>query len=544
MKRLLTILATAAALFSACDRIDEPVEGTVPDEEKVQFSVDPSELTIDVAATSGRIYLKAHVLEIVNGEKTTSDLEWHVEQNDELKQILSVTPSSGQGDATLEIRFVGACRQTDFRIVSGELACNVFIWVEDTSPRIEIPDPQFKAMLRQYDTDGDGEISEYEARRIDRIEIDTRSIHSLKGIEYFKNLNFLRACGQMDQPGKITDLDLRQNTALEEVDVCWNNLTVLDVSNCQNLSVLMCSDNYLTSLDLTGCTSLNRLDCSGNKLRQVPGLEACTALEHIECYANELTFLNLIDLPVLHYLSCFDNEELAGLTLSEAKNLRYLDISKTGIGELDLSDQHDLQEIHFGRCEMITLDLTNCTSLVSLSDTNPDATLITLKLSGCSALTECLIGWKLKVGSLWRLDLNDCTALKKLIVDYQHLREIDLSGCPALEEFHCEVYRMGYAYQQWDPRIEKIDVSNNPKLRILDCGGAEYVRELDLSSNADLEELVCRGTGIATLDLRHNPKLRSVDAETETLGEIILLPGQQIEELSYYESTRIVYRDL
>lgn len=45
-----------------------------------------------------------------------------------------------------------------------------------------------------------------------------------------------------------------------------------------------------------------------------------------------------------------------------------------------------------------------------------------------------------------------------------------------------------------------------------------------------LEELIIRGTGITSIDLRHNPLLRVVDAESTSLKYIYLLPEQQIED--------------
>ena len=58
-----------------------------------------------------------------------------------------------------------------------------------------------------------------------------------------------------------------------------------------------------------------------------------------------------------------------------------------------------------------------------------------------------------------------------------------------------------------------------------------------------LEELIIRGTGITSIDLRHNPLLRVVDAESTSLKYICLLPEQQIEDFKYDASKVTIYRE-
>lgn len=507
--------------------------------ETIRFLTSADTLFIDASVGYASLSLTAHT-STASGDEP---LEWTVESASNMDEgWFSVSPASGSGDTELEVRSEA---DVDFEIVSDTRRLPVAVIVRDESPIVEIPDPYFKKMLLGYgyDRNGDGELSEREALLIERIDFSSVDIGSVEGIRYMKNLKELNLSGEYDRAGKLTELDLRENTALESVTVDYNNLVSVDVSGCAALKTLRCTANAMTALDVAGCTSLTLLDCEDNSLKRISGLAECTALEEIYASTNELGSVDLRGLDNLRRLECRNNTNLA-LTLPEAKNLVYLDINNTGsTSDLILSGFERLEYLNFGDCEISTLDLSGCTSLRSLDPTydgNSNASVVKLNLSGCTALTECQIGRMLKGGSLWSIDVSGCTALKTLNIDYQHVKEVDLSDCAALEEFSCEVYAMGYVTGEQDPRLQSIDVTHNPELRILNLGGAEYITRLDLSGNPQLEELICRGTDLQVLDLRHNTRLRSVNAETNTLDTIYLLPEQTVAEMIHYENTQIV----
>ena len=134
---------------------------------------------------------------------------------------------------------------------------------------ISVPDAVFsKYLLDNFDTDGDRYLSIAEIVSITNIEVVTRKIESLAGIEYFLNLNRLVCDGygnpddpsywdyEDDEddgddrqgdvwiPGRLASLDVSRNTKLAVLIVTENRLTTLDVSNNPALSVLNCSSNY------------------------------------------------------------------------------------------------------------------------------------------------------------------------------------------------------------------------------------------------------------------------------------------------------------
>ena len=173
------------------------------------------------------------------------------------------------------------------------------------------PDENFRAyILKKIDKDGDGYLSETEIAETTSITCADRSISSLKGIEYFVNVQLIDCSGY-----NLTQLDVSKNTALEDLLCSENNLTQLDVSENTALEVLYCSENNLTQLDVSKNTALEDLDCSENNLTQLD-VSKNTALEYLDCSENNLTQLDVSKNTALEHLYCSEN------------NLTQLDVSK------------------------------------------------------------------------------------------------------------------------------------------------------------------------------------------------------------------------
>ena len=124
------------------------------------------------------------------------------------------------------------------------------------------PDENFRAyILKKIDKDGDGYLSETEIAETTSITCADRSISSLKGIEYFVNVQLIDCSGY-----NLTQLDVSKNTALEDLLCSENNLTQLDVSKNIYLRILSCDRNVqVTGYNGTitypdSSTSENRLD--------------------------------------------------------------------------------------------------------------------------------------------------------------------------------------------------------------------------------------------------------------------------------------------
>lgn len=98
-----------------------------------------------------------------------------------------------------------------------------------------------------FDMNSDGKVSLHEAKKAETIEIS--NVHSLNGLEYFTNLRTLAANGDFSEvnlsgnplllslslKGKLTEIDISHNPDLTYVNLASNALSMIDVSNNQNL---------------------------------------------------------------------------------------------------------------------------------------------------------------------------------------------------------------------------------------------------------------------------------------------------------------------
>ena len=105
----------------------------------------------------------------------------------------------------------------------------------------------------------------------------------------------------------LQSLDVSGCNTLSELYCYYNSLQSLDVSSCNALTVLYCSGNSLQSLDITHNEALTKLDCSGNQLETLD-LSQCLNLVNVELSNNQLTHLDVSHNGELQFLDCFGNQ--------------------------------------------------------------------------------------------------------------------------------------------------------------------------------------------------------------------------------------------
>ena len=221
------------------------------------------------------------------------------------------------------------------------------------------PDEKFRAyILENIDKDGDGYLSETEIAETTSITCGARSISSLKGIEYFVNVQSIDCRGN-----NLTQLDVSKNTALEDLLCSENNLTQLDVSKNTALEVLYCSENNLTQLDVSKNTVLAKLSCQQNNLTQ---LDVSKNVWYLNCYNNNLTQLDISKSVELRDLSCAKNN-LTQLDVSKNTELQDLDCSGNNLTQLDVSENAKLCELKCYNNNISQLDMSNKSNLRILS---------------------------------------------------------------------------------------------------------------------------------------------------------------------------------
>ncbi len=128
--------------------------------------------------------------------------------------------------------------------------------------KAHFPDAAFRAYVsEEFDTDGDGFLSDGEAGKVTQIDVSGKHISDLTGIEFFPALISLN-CGD----NQLTSLDVRGCFALESLHCDSNQLTALDVNQNLTLEYLNCSSNQLTALDVSQNPTLESLHCDSNQL--------------------------------------------------------------------------------------------------------------------------------------------------------------------------------------------------------------------------------------------------------------------------------------
>ncbi|HLF51028.1 DUF7619 domain-containing protein [Flavobacterium sp.] len=130
-------------------------------------------------------------------------------------------------------------------------------------------------------------------------------------------------------------------TNLKILDLSWNKLNGLDVSNMTTLLELYC-DNASTSftydfttLNVQGCSNLTKLICSRNVISNL-NLSNLTNLVHLDCYGNNDVFTN----TGLHTISLQNCNSLKAVIAN----------SNPYITELDLSCSNNYTEIRASNC--------------------------------------------------------------------------------------------------------------------------------------------------------------------------------------------------
>ena len=208
-----------------------------------------------------------------------------------------------------------------------------------TATNVYIPDSHMKAaLLADFDTDADGEISFPEAEAVNgTLNLNNRNITSLTGIQAFKNITELRC----------DDNQLK-------------NLP--DLSTLTELTLLSVNKNLLTALPgLSAFTRLKRLWCASNQLSSLPDLAALTNLLELNVRNNQLTSLpDLSTNTQLKLLWVQHNQISNGLDFSQHNDLNHLMLSDNQLRYLNLKQGNSHANRSFATFEALNNPLLTC----------------------------------------------------------------------------------------------------------------------------------------------------------------------------------------
>ncbi|MDE7289489.1 MAG: carbohydrate-binding domain-containing protein, partial [Oscillospiraceae bacterium] len=191
------------------------------------------------------------------------------------------------------------------------------------------PDPVFREyVLENFDTDSDGYLSDEEITWVTEVDVSSKGVSSLKGVEHLTALETLNC-----YLNRITSLDVSQNTVLKWLNCGETQITSLDVSNNVDLITLQCYNTPITSLDLSNNTALTRLLCYKTKMTSLDVRRNNLIL--LYCYNTPITNLDVSNNTALKTLYC------------QNTNISHVDITNTAVASFNASDcEHPITAVN------------------------------------------------------------------------------------------------------------------------------------------------------------------------------------------------------
>ncbi len=220
------------------------------------------------------------------------------------------------------------------------LSFNVLSFAQTTN----IPDPNFEQALIDLgiDTNGlNGNILNSDAAGVTYVNVDSKSIGDLTGIEAFTSLLSLYCSSN-----NLTSFDASVVPTLTNLVVWNNNLVSLNVNSNLDLYTLSCDENNLTSLDVSNLTGLYRLYCGSNSISTLD-LSGNPDLLTLDCYGmNNLTTLDFTNNPNLYELYA-SNNQLTALDLSNMSDFRRLSCGNNNLSSLNVKNGNNTNVTYF-----------------------------------------------------------------------------------------------------------------------------------------------------------------------------------------------------
>ena len=399
------------------------------------------------------------------------------------------------------------------------LVVNLFavggVWADVEINDTNFPDRNFRYYVKEYcQPDGDNLLTDDEIAWVTEINAVEMGISNLKGVEYLTELKYLDVSFN-----NLGQLDLSQNTKLVRLDCGSNQLTSLDLSNNTELRMLFCTNNQLTSLDVTNNTKLRYLYCSGN---QIGNAEMGKLVASMPTYRPESQ-----ENPSIGTFKVFDNSvddqniiTAAQVNAAKAKNWQVVAYFTNG-GEQDYEGfiGYTINDTNFP-------DATFRSYVSSKCDTNRDGI---LGIEEIEAVTKIDISWVFYQNltdltgvqyfteltslnchklNLTTLDVSKNKKLTKLDCGYNTLTSLNVSGCTALTELDCS-----------SNQLTSLDVSDCTALTILNCD-INKLTALSVSNNTALTTLNCQQNQLTVLDVTNNTALTSLDVSYNKLNAL------------------------
>lgn len=442
-----------------------------------------------------------------------------------------------------------------------------------------IPDINFENKLISLGLDSgnpDGKIPTANVASVTSLEVESRLISDLTGIEAFTSLTYL-SCKR----NQLTKIDLSQNKKLTRLDVSENQLTELNLtanvllqnlyaqtnkitslnlSTNTNLLSVNVNFNQLSSLEISNSKLLKELNVAGNKLTNL-NLDNTTALTKLYCGENLLTSLNVSKNTLLTDLLCYTNQ-ITTLDVSANTELTVLNAYNNKIAALNVSKNLFLKELDCGNNQLTNLDVSSNSMIISLRCNNNKLVSLNLKNGNNDRLQAQTSNFKqnlqlncILVDNVTYANTNwsptkDTSASYSIDCAYTLIPDVN---------FESKLIALGIDSGAADGKVltEKIKTVKSltieastvsdltgieafEALETLSCNASSYtgaggngkLKAINVSKNTNLTSLHLSGNQLSSLDISKNPKLTTLGINYNKISVLSTAANPVLESLS------------
>ncbi len=218
---------------------------------------------------------------------------------------------------------------------------------------------------------------------------------------------------------------------------------------------------------------------------------------------------------------------LTNIDLTRCTSLEKLIVQNNFLEELDLSGNPNLVSLDCSNNDIKQLDFSNNPNLAILYAQN-NKNLVNVDFSKTPNILS-IVMYNCRV--ITNVDVSTNKYLRQLSIDGTSIASVDVTNNTDLE-----VLNISYT------KVRNIDVSQNSKLRELyitrlsNANVSYLLKNLDVSSNPELQILFCAGNRLTNLDLSKNPELFCLHAQNNLLKSIDISHNPKISELHIYDN--------
>lgn len=342
-------------------------------------------------------------------------------------------------------------------------------------------------------------------------------------------------------------VNLTSNKKLERVNLADNQLARITVTGLSALVDLRLNGNSkMNTLNFQGVTALEKLDVSDTKVSTITNANF-SALKGINLSGvSDFDFSILRDAAVLEDLG-LAGCKTPTLDLSRHPKLRSLWAPTCELEHLDFSSNPDLVQVMLSYNKLTVADFSNNmklrkiylenNSIEDLKLPGAGSRVDVINISGVKTLTSLDLSqqpklWVLQLdgSGITSLDLSANPLLVEVTLSETAIKELDLSNLPDLNTLNVGGCK----------ELTKLDLSNTPELSVLYCGKSG-LKEIDLTNCTKLTEFHGEQNGFNEL-VFNSSKLEAVTCSGNRIkGEAM---NRLINSLPRVSSGRFIVVDL